>query len=373
MDSPRSTIDYPAQRRERLARLLSEEGLDAFLITNPINVTYLTGFSGDSSNLILGRERAVLVSDPRYTQQIAEECGGLATHIRPTAQKLNDAVATVLTKLSHRNVGFESAGLTVADFDAIRAATTTVNWKGGTDRVERLRMVKDDWEIGQIREAIDIAERAFTAFRAMLRPDDVERELGHRMEGLVRHCGGQSTCFPTIVGVGERAALPHAPVTKRRVAGSELVLVDWGVNGPLSYKSDLTRVLTARNISSKLQEVYAVVLRAQRQAIRAIRPGEKAQTIDTEARAAIAEAGFGDFFGHGLGHGIGLQVHEGPAIRPNSDAVLEPGMVFTIEPGIYLPEWGGIRLEDDVLVTPDGYEVLTKVPLELEAMKTYDR
>ncbi len=365
-------MNNPALRRERLARLLPEEGLDAFVLTHPVNVAYLTGFSGDTSVLILGRERAILVSDPRYTRQIAEECAGLATHIRPPAQKLYDAVGEALTKLGHRDVGYESGGLYVADLEALRAAAPTVNWQAGSDRVERLRMVKDEWEIEQIREAIDIAQRAFTAFRAMLRPDDEEIELAHRMEGLVRHCGGQATCFPTIVAVGDRAALPHAPPTQRRVATSELVLIDWGVDGPLSYKSDLTRVLTARNISSKLQEVYAVVLQAQQQAIRAVRPGVIARDIDAEARGAIAAAGFGEFFGHGLGHGLGLQVHEGPAVRPNSDTVLEAGMVFTIEPGIYLPDWGGVRIEDDVLVTPDGCEVLTTVPRDLEAMTAFD-
>ena len=151
-----------------------------------------------------------------------------------------------------------------------------------------------------------------------------------------------------------------------------MLLVDWGVNGPLSYKSDLTRVLTARNISSKLKDVYAVVLRAQQEAIRAVRPGVQAQTIDTAARGTIAAAGFGEFFGHGLGHGLGLQVHEGPAVRPNSETVIEAGMVFTIEPGIYLPDWGGVRIEDDVLVTPDGCEVLTTAPRDLEAMTAFD-
>jgi len=262
--------------------------------------------------------------------------------------------------------------LTVGEMEELKKQAPTINWKGGPERVERLRMVKDEWEIGQIREAIEIAERAFTAFRAMLRPEDHEIELSHRMEGLVRHCGGQGTCFPSILGVGERAALPHAPPTKRRVGTSELLLVDWCVNGPLSYESDLPRVLTARRISPKLKEVYTVVLNAQRAAIRTVRPGVQGQTIDAEARAVIAAAGFGEFFGHGLGHGLGLQVHEGPAVRPHSETVLEAGMVFTIEPGIYLPEWGGVRIEDNVLVTSDGCEVLTHVPRELEAMAAFD-
>src|SRR5262249_50731950 len=162
-------------------RLIADEGLDAVIVTNGVNVTYLTGFSGDSSILILGKSRSVLVSDPRYTQQIAEECGKLETHIRPTAQKLYDALADALTKLGHRKAGSESISLCVSDFESLKASAPSIDWKPGTDRIERLRMAKDEWELGQIREAVSIAERAFTAFRATLRSDDEELELSHRM------------------------------------------------------------------------------------------------------------------------------------------------------------------------------------------------
>ncbi len=151
---------------------------------------------------------------------------------------------------------------------------------------------------------------------------------------------------------------------------SELLLVDWGASARY-YKSDLTRVLATRKITPKLHEVYQVVLRAQECAIKAVRPGVKAKDIDAEARGVIADAGFGDFFGHGLGHGLGLQVHEGPAIRPNSETILEPGMVFTIEPGIYLPEWGGVRIEDDILVTADGHEVLSRLPKAIDMIEVF--
>src|SRR5437764_244389 len=224
-----------ARRREQLARQLHDEGLDAFLITSTVNVTYLTGFTGDSSHLVLTRDRALLVSDPRYTGQIADECPGLPTHIRPTAQKLPEAVAEVLKLLGCRSAGFESGALSVAEYDALRGLAPTVDWKPGTDRVERARLGKDQTELAQVREA-----------RAMA----------------------------------------------------------------------------------------------------AIRPGVEARTVDAAARSVIAEAGYGEHFGHGLGHGIGLEVHEGPAVRPNSDAVLRPGMVFTVERGVYLPGWGGVRIED---------------------------
>jgi Xaa-Pro aminopeptidase len=364
-------MDHPGSRRQQLARCLSEEGLDALLISSPVNVTYLTGFTGDSSYLILARERALLVSDNRFTVQIAEECPGLETYFRPPVQKLPEAVAEGLRKLGPRSVGFESGALTVAEYETLRDLVPEVNWKGLADRVEKLRMVKDDSELAAIREAIDVAERAFTVFRSLLRPEDSEKDLCDAMENYVRRAGGQSTCFPTIAAVGERAALPHAPPTDRSVGSGELLLIDWGVTGRRLYKSDLTRVLATRKISPKFAEVYGVVLRARDRAVAAVRPGVQARAIDAEARAAIADAGFGDFFGHGLGHGIGLQVHEGPAIRPGSETVLQSGMIFTIEPGIYLPGWGGVRIEDDVRVTADGCEVLTSLPRDLAAMTVF--
>jgi Xaa-Pro aminopeptidase len=364
-------MDPHARRRESLARILPEEGADAFLVTRAVNVTYLTGFTGDSSVVVLTRDRAVLVSDPRYVGQIGDECPAVETHIRTAAQKLPAVVGQVLSKLGCRSVGCESNGLTLADAEAYRDGAPAVAWKPLADRVERLRTVKDESELAQIRDAVGIAERAFAAFRALLRPDDREKDLADRLDHFIRQCGGVASAFPPIVAVGERAALPHCPPTARQVRESELLLVDWGACNPGLYKSDLTRVLRTRTTSPSsdgpsLGAVHAAVEAARRAAIGAVRPGAVAKDIDSVARAVIADAGFGDKFNHGLGHGIGLEIHEGPAIRPNSETVIEPGMVFTIEPGVYLPGWGGVRIEDDVLVTPDGCEVLTRVPRGLE-------
>jgi Xaa-Pro aminopeptidase len=363
-------MDYPAQRRDRLMEALAAQGPDALLISNPVNVTYLTAFSGDTTALVLSRDRAVLVSDSRYTEQIAEECPGLDAVIRPPVKPLPTATAETIDKLGFRSVGFDSAHLTVAEFGTLREQAKSVDWKPESNRVEAMRAVKDVSEVAAIREAIDIAERAYTVFCALLRPHDCEKDLHDAMEGYIRRAGGTCSSFPPIIAAGERAALPHAPPTGKRIADSAMLLVDWGATGWL-YKSDLTRVLALNTISPKLEEVYGVVLRAQTTAIRAARPGVHAKDVDAEARAVIAQAGFGDFFGHGLGHGIGLDIHEAPALRPNSEAVLEPGNVVTIEPGIYLPGWGGVRIEDDILVTPDGCEVLTRVPKELASIRAF--
>jgi len=208
----------------------------------------------------------------------------------------------------------------------------------------------------------------------MLQSDDSEKELSDALEMYVRRAGGRCTSFPTIVAVGSRAALPHCPPSSRRVHEAELLLVDWGASGRF-YKSDLTRVLVPRktsrlreDVESKLLDVYNVVLRAQQAAIAAIRPGVKSCEIDAAARQVIAAAGYGEYFTHSVGHGLGMQVHELPSLRPGIDALLEAGMVVTVEPGVYLPGWGGVRIEDDVLITPDGCEVLTHLPKDLPAM-----
>jgi Xaa-Pro aminopeptidase len=368
-------MDAALSRRDRLARTLADESLDLLLISNPVNVTYLTGFSGESSYLLLARDRAVLVSDGRFTEQLAQECPGLELYIRPPAQTLAEAAAAVINQLGPRGVGFENAHLTVADHEQVRELTRTVDWKGARDRVERLRVTKDAGEVAEIRAAVRIAERAFAMFRALLEPEDTEKELSDALEGYVRRAGGRCTSFPSIVAVGARAALPHAPPTATRVAEAGLVLVDWGASGPF-YKSDLTRVLVPRTtkapsapgVEPKLAAVYAVVLEAQRRALEAVRPGTRAAAVDAAARGVIAEAGYGEAFTHSVGHGLGLQVHEAPLLRPGSEFVLQPGMVMTVEPGIYLSGWGGVRIEDDVLVTEDGCEVLTSVPKDLASM-----
>jgi Xaa-Pro aminopeptidase len=327
----------------------------------------------------------VLVSDMRFSAQIAEECPDLETHIRPPVQKLPEAVAHVLASLGARKVGFESAAMTVAELEQLCDLAKTVDWKGGIDRVERLRRIKDSSEIAALRQAIDVAERAFAAFRALLRPDDSEKDLCDTLDHFIRRCGGLGACFPPIVAAGERSALPHAPPTAQRIGSADVLLVDWGATGRSLYKSDLTRVLDTRTNSAfpmqaksspmaardQLEKVHAAVLEAQRRAIQAIRPGFQAQHVDAAARSYLAEAGFGEHFGHGLGHGIGLEVHEAPSVRPRSETVLEPGMVFTVEPGVYLPGWGGVRVEDDVLVTPDGCEVLTHVPRDLVSLRAF--
>lgn len=367
--------DFASRRARLLQRLVGEE-LDAILITNPVNVTYLTGFTGDSSFLTLSAGKTLLISDGRYTEQLAEECPGLEVHVRPPPQPVIEAAAQVLSKLGVFNIGVEGAHLSIANYEILKDRVKESSWKPVANLVEGLRQVKDAGELAEIRYAIRIAQTAFTMFRAMLRPNDTEKELADELEMYIRRAGGKASAFPSIVAVGARAALPHAPPSSRPIGDSSLVLVDWGATGR-GYKSDLTRVLFPHNnagipkrlsdLDPKLRDVYAVVLRAQQQAIAAIRPGVKTGEVDAAARSVIADAGYGDYFTHSVGHGIGLDIHEAPFLRAGYEQLLEAGMVITVEPGIYLPGVAGIRIEDDVLVTPDGAEVLTSVPKDIEA------
>lgn len=361
-------MDRYAARRDKLSKAFRKAGADALLVTNFVNVTYLTGFTGDDSYLLVGRDgRAILLSDPRYTTQLEEECPGLELEIRPPGTKMIDSVGRVLQAANPRKLAIEADSMSVALRDRIAetAPERTLVPTGGL--VESLRVTKDSEEIARLRVAVDQAQRAFSVLRATLRPEKTEKMVAAELEHQFRLFGATHRSFASIIAVGPRAALPHARPTDVRVEAADFILVDWGADEGL-YKSDLTRVLVTGRISPKLQRIYEVVLKAQLAGIAAIRPGAVASEVDRAARQVIEAAGFGKQFGHGLGHGLGLEVHEAPRLNSISETVLKPGMVITVEPGIYLPGWGGVRIEDDVLVTRDGHEVLTSVPKRLEEM-----
>src|SRR5262245_56443101 len=233
-------------RRDRLLRQIAGEGIDAVLVSNPVNVTYLTGFTGDSSHLVVSAAKTILVSDGRYTEQIAEECPGLNCRIRPPSQPVIEASAQVLESLGVTKIGVESEHLTIANFETLKEKLKSVDWKLESNCVERLRQTKDEGEIAAIRRSIRIAQTAFIMFRAMLRPGDTEKELADSLEMYTRRAGGDEGAVSSIVAVGARAALPHAPPTLKRVSEAPLTLIDWGASAA-GYKSDLTRVLFPHN------------------------------------------------------------------------------------------------------------------------------
>jgi Xaa-Pro aminopeptidase len=361
-------MDRYLARRDKLREDLGSLELDALVVSSPANVAYLTGFTGDSSTILVGRDRDTVMSDGRFTTQLNQECPDLEAFIRPSTRTMNQAIAEVAGSLGVRRLGFEAATLSVADHQSLRKALPEVALVGTTERVEALRQIKDEPEIAAIREAIRYAEDAFLMLRSELRVGATEKEVADQLEANLRRCGATGSSFPPIVAVGARAALPHArPTETTRIGDEDFVLIDWGATGR-PYKSDLTRVVVTGKVTPEFEKIYRIVLTAQQRAIEAIRPGAKAHDVDAEARSVIEQAGFGRFFDHGLGHGLGMDIHEAPRLRKESETILQPGMIVTVEPGIYLPDWGGIRIEDDVLVTPEGCEVLTHLPRELDSV-----
>ncbi len=363
-------------RLDKLRQLIVEKSLDALLVTDERNVTYLTGFTGDSSYLLVAAKRhggvgELLLTDGRYTEQLETECPGLMLAVRQPGGKQAEFTIETLSKLGPPALGIEADTVTVGMFEKLKEGLKATSLAQTSGLVDSLREIKDEGEVAEIREAIRIAERAFAVIRNTLREGRSEKDIADELEYQIRLFGGTCGAFPSIIGVGPRAALPHGrPVRESKIGDFPFVLIDWGARGRL-YHSDLTRVLATGKLSPEVERVYGVVLAAQRAAIAAIRPGAIMQAVDAAAREVIDKAGYGSLFGHGLGHGIGLAVHEQPRLAPGQDRPLAAGMVVTVEPGVYMPGNLGVRIEDDVLVTPDGNEVLTSVPKELDQIAAY--
>lgn len=358
------------KRRERVRAELRRLGQDNLLVTCPFNVTYLTGFTGDDSFLFVGKNEEYLISDARYSQQIGEECPGLELVLRPSNVSIIDATSKEIASRSLKRVWVESLTTTVAQWERMRELLTGVEPLTSRGVVERLRERKDAFELASIERAIDLAQRAFTATKCLLEPDQTEKQVADDLEHNIRRLGGAGVAFKTIVGAGPRSALPHGRPTRLKLGTSGFLLMDWGAKEDL-YLSDLTRIVVTGRVSPKLEKIYRIVLQAQTAAIAAIKPGVLMSDVDAAARRIIEEAGFGKKFTHGLGHSFGLQIHESVRLSRGQDRPLEVDMVVTVEPGIYLPDFGGVRIEDDVLVTKDGHRVLSNLPKSWEDCRNF--
>ncbi|MCA8992819.1 MAG: aminopeptidase P family protein [Planctomycetaceae bacterium] len=360
------STDFKARRNKVRTALFDR--CDALLVTNETNVTWLTGFSGDSTWLLLTETEEILISDFRYLIQLDEECPGVATCIRKSQVRIHEAAADLIRDRKIGRIGVESHALSFESFLQLNEALGDAEIVDTRWEIEEIRSVKDEGELQEIREAVHLAAKGFDYLKAILTPEITEVELAHELEHAMRRFGADGVAFPPIIAVGDRGALPHYRPGDLRIKDADTLLVDWGAQTRLRYKSDLTRTLVTGELTQRFEEIYNVVLAAQEAAIAAIRPGKSCAEVDAVARDYIAEQGFGEYFDHGLGHGFGLNIHEQPRFSKLSTQVLEAGMVVTVEPGIYVPGWGGIRIEDDVVVTSDGYEVLSAyVPKSLES------
>lgn len=357
-------------RERRLAALrtaIAAAQLDALLVSSLPNIRYLSGFSGSSALLVVTAAEALLLTDFRYSIQARDEAGAVArVVIEPTS--LWARLWAELPALGDvESIAFESAQVTHADFqrlvDAAQGASRW-QWRPSVNLVEALRERKDPGEIAHIRDAARIAEEALRHTVERVKAGMTELEVCGLLEGALRASGSESHPFETIIASGERAALPHARSSARRVRAGELLLIDFGAESG-GYCSDITRTFVVGKATAEQREIHDVVREANATASGAVRGGMRGKDADALARGYIERRGWGEAFGHSLGHGIGLEVHEAPRLSKMNDAPLPVGAVVTIEPGIYRPGWGGVRIEDDVLLTQEGREILTSFPREL--------
>jgi Xaa-Pro aminopeptidase len=337
--------------------------LDGLLVTHLPNIRYLTGFTGSAALLLVRADSTVMISDFRYAEQALVEVGSAAA-VEIDPRSVWERLGRVLTARATSVLGVESHSLTVKDAERV-SGLTRGRVLPTSDLVENLRAVKSPEEVSAIRAAAALAQKALAEVLPGIRPGQTEIEVGAALEGALRRGGSEWHPFPTIVASGPRSALPHARTSGRVVRAGELLLLDFGaqVNG---YCADLTRtVIVGARADDRQRTVYELVQAAQRRAIEHLRPGMSAREGDALARDVIATRGFGEAFGHSLGHGLGLEVHEAPRLTPTSDTPLPEHAVVTVEPGIYFPGWGGVRLEDDVYLGPGGTECLSDGRTEL--------
>ena len=365
-----------AARHQKIRRAIEALSLDALIVSAPTNIRYLANHGGSAGTLVVTGDALHLLVDFRYQEAIRllQESPSACPTLRvwPVAASYDEALVDCLVQIGVGRVGFEAGHLTVSRHDWLlrtaAARTLGLTFRATERVVEQARIVKDDGEVAALREAArrltPVAQAAFE----MIRPGISERAVAARIEAAIREAGFERTSFDTIVASGPNAALPHYRAGDRLLQRAEVVVLDFG--GVLDgYCSDLTRTVALAPPSAEAHRVHQAVREAQQAAIDAVRPGIAATDVDGAARRVLEAHGLGEAFGHGTGHGLGLDVHEEPRVtRPRADVapvLLEPGMVFTIEPGAYLPGWGGVRIEDDVLVTDRGCEVLTSVSYAL--------
>jgi Xaa-Pro aminopeptidase len=348
-------------RLENLRQSFKGE-LDALLITRPENQRYLSGFRGGEGSLLITQEKALVLTDFRYYDQVAEEAPDF--ELVKVEDKDSQALKRCLKQLEVKALGFESTHLPFAQYQEWKKATRGTKWIPTRDMVENLRLIKDEQELAKLKKAIAIADTACDYIRGFIEPGMPETQVAWELEVHMRTHGAEGVAFSAIVAAGPNGAKPHAVPEDRQIKEGEPIVMDMGARLD-GYHSDLTRTLCLGEPDARLQEIYDIVLQAQLAAEEGAKPGMTGQDVDALARAVIVEAGYGKQFGHGLGHGVGLAVHEGPKLSLQSKEPLKPGMLCTIEPGIYLTDWGGVRIEDIVVFTEEGVEVLSQARKEL--------
>jgi len=346
------------RRLEQLRELLETDELDGMVVTQPENRRYLSGYTGTDGALFLSPDRAVLITDFRFTEQASREAPRYEV-VEALPEALPGELARLARETDARRVAFESHHVTVAALEKWRQAAEGYQLEPRQGLVEGLRAIKEDYELELIRRAAAIGDQAMNQVRMLIKPGMTEKEVAWELESHMRTHGAEAAAFEIIVASGPNGAMAHATVSDRSIGEGEPIVIDLGARVE-GYCSDLTRTVVLGRPDERFQEIYYVVLDAQMKALAGIKPGMTGREADVLAREVIEAGGYGHLFGHGLGHSVGLAVHEDPRMGKQSTAVLQPGNTLTVEPGIYITGWGGVRIEDLVVVTEKGVEVLSK-------------
>lgn len=354
-------MTFKVEKLEKLRKALGEKNIEGLLVTNPYNRRYISGFTGTAGVVLITKSNALFITDFRYTEQAAEQALGfdVVEHTQPIVKE----IATQIKQLGITKVGFEKEDLSYATFEQYKAEIKA-ELIPTSGIVENLRLFKTEEEISILKEAAKISDAAFEHILTFIKPGVTEIEVSNELEFFMRKQGAQSSSFDIIVASGFRSALPHGVASSKKIANGELVTMDFGAlfNG---YCSDMTRTVAVGEITEELHKIYHTVLDAHLKGLEGIKDGISAKAADALTRDYITQEGYGQYFGHSTGHGLGLEVHESPALSSRSDVTLKEGMVVTVEPGIYVPNVGGCRIEDDIIVTKDGNESLNRSPKEL--------
>lgn len=351
------------KRVQNLRKEMQTTSKEAVLITSPENRFYFSGFKGSSGVLLITQEKSYLLTDFRYIDQAKEEAPDF--EIINHERNVYPVIMDFIKKHAVQKLGIEFGKLPVQDYKELENLNPSLTLFNCEEAIYRLRMIKDQEEIGYFKKGIALCDQAFDHILTFIRPGMSEKELGLELEFFMRRGGADGIKENHVIASGERSSLPHGQATERIIEKGDFVKMDIGakING---YYTDFTRTVVVGEASEKQREIYSIVQQAQQVALEAIGPGKICSELDHLARSVIAGAGYGENFGHSLGHSIGLAVHESPAMRANDHTVLQPGMVITVEPGIYIPGFGGVRIEDFIVITEEGYENLTTATKELQ-------
>ncbi len=346
-----------SRRIEKLLEKLNIEALDAIIVTNLYNIRYLSGFTGSSAALYISNNTRVIITDFRYIEQATKQCPGYEV-VDQAKLSVFATLKQIIIKDNVLNIGFEEATISYINYIKIKEELEALKLIGTKNLIEEVRMVKEDCELENIKMAARIADNAFNYILTVIRPGITERKISLELEFYMKNNKAEGLSFDTIVASGKNSSLCHAKPSDKKIEKGDLLTMDFGC-AYKGYCSDMTRTIVVGKANDKQKEIYNTVLKAQLEALNVLKSGLTGKEVDAIARNIIEKAGYGKYFGHGLGHSVGLEIHESPRLSYNEDRILTHNMIATIEPGIYIPDFGGVRIEDLVCIKEKGYENYT--------------